>query len=96
METNWFKKPTSTPAPAPPTYHDQPLPICQNTFKNTPMTYSSTETTVDGKQVWTTEVSHEQSYGHIRGTGTASTQSASQEQAAKHALEYLAQNPVGG
>ena len=96
METNWFVKPASTSVPVTTTYHEQLLQICHNTFKNIPMTYSSTDTTIDGKQVWTTEVSHAQSYGRIQGSGTASTKSASQEQAAKHALEYLAQNPVGG
>ena len=61
METNWFVKPASTPVSVPTTYHVQLLQICQNTFKNIPMTYLSTETSVDGKQVWTTEVLHEQS-----------------------------------
>ena len=55
------------------------------------MTYTSKETTLDAKQVWTTKVSHNQSYGRIQATGTVSTKSASQEQAAKHAPELQLQ-----
>ena len=59
------------------------------------MMHDSKETIIKDKTIWTTEVTHDQSYSRIRGTGTASTKSTSQEQAAKYALEFLAQNLVG-
>ena len=75
------------------TYHEKLLQVCRNSHLKKPLLYDTTQSVIDGKTVWTTKVTHDEAHGRINGIGVASTKSASQELAAKHAIQSSADNP---
>ena len=75
-----------------PQYQQALFDVCKPTHISPK--YESTSKIIDGKTLWTTTVTHENNVLNINFSGEASTKSASREQAAKSAVEHLANNPL--